>query len=250
MLMVGHPLASYEIDPPKPGATLLETKGLRLVDEGREVLSDISLHVNAGEIVGIAGVSGNGQSELIRCITGLEKATGGQVLVGGKDVTNRSVREVRDAGLAHISEDRYVWGSAPEGTLEENALMARQDEAPFSSCGIIHPRAIRDYAVKLIRENLKATDLTEGAKVVQGDALSFLSSTREQFHLVFLDPPYDSGLLELALKKLSTIDILPENGIIVCESRTEQPLPELEGLVKSRDYRYGKTKVNLYRKED
>ena len=139
MLMVGHPLASYEIDPPKPGETLLETKGLRLTENGREVLSDISLHVNAGEIVGIAGVSGNGQSALIRCITGLEKSSGGRVLVCGRDVTNRSVREIRDAGLAHISEDRYVWGSAPEGTLEENALMARQDDQPFSSHGIIHP---------------------------------------------------------------------------------------------------------------
>ena len=148
MLMVGHPLASYEIDPPKPGETLLETRGLRLMENGREVLKDISLHVNAGEIVGIAGVSGNGQSALIRCITGLEKSTGGQVLVGGVDVTNRSVREIRDAGLAHISEDRYVWGSAPEGTLEENALMARQDDKPFSSRGIIRPRAIRDFAVK------------------------------------------------------------------------------------------------------
>jgi simple sugar transport system ATP-binding protein len=180
MLMVGHPLASYEIDPPKPGATLLETKGLRLVDEGREVLSDISLHVNAGEIVGIAGVSGNGQSELIRCITGLEKATGGQVLVGGKDVTNRSVREVRDAGLAHISEDRYVWGSAPEGTLEENALMARQDEAPFSRHGIIHPRAIRDYAAKLIQGfNVKASSTTQKMRELSGGNAQKLIVARE-----------------------------------------------------------------------
>ena len=180
MLMVGHPLASYEIAPPKPGATLLETKGLRLVDEGREVLSDISLHVNAGEIVGIAGVSGNGQSELIRCITGLERATGGKVLVGGKDVTNRSVREVRDAGLAHISEDRYVWGSAPEGTLEENALMARQDEAPFSRCGIIHPGAIRDYAAKLIQGfNVKASSTTQKMRELSGGNAQKLIVARE-----------------------------------------------------------------------
>jgi 16S rRNA (guanine(966)-N(2))-methyltransferase RsmD len=115
------------------------------------------------------------------------------------------------------------------------------------SCTFVDQR--RD-AVKLVRENLKATDLAERARVVQGDALGFLSTTAEKYHLIFLDPPYDSGLLDLALKKLSTIDILSENGIIVCESRTEQPMPELEGgLVKSRDYRYGKTKVNLYRKE-
>ena len=180
MLMVGHPLASYEIDPPKPGETLLETRGLRLMENGREVLKDISLHVNAGEIVGIAGVSGNGQSALIRCITGLEKSTGGQVLVGGVDVTNRSVREIRDAGLAHISEDRYVWGSAPEGTLEENALMARQDDKPFSSRGIIRPRAIRDFAVRLIRDfNVKASSPTQKMRELSGGNAQKLIVARE-----------------------------------------------------------------------
>ena len=180
LLMVGHPLASYEIEPPKPGATLLETKGLRLVENGREVLSDVSLRVRAGEIVGIAGVSGNGQSELIRCITGLRKSTAGQVLVGGKDVTNRSVREIREAGLAHISEDRYVWGSAPEGSLEENALMARQDEAPFSKGGIIRPKAIRDYAARLIREfNVKASSPAQKMRELSGGNAQKLVVARE-----------------------------------------------------------------------
>ncbi len=180
MLMVGHPLASYEIDPPKPGETLLETQGLRLTENGREVLSDISLHVNAGEIVGIAGVSGNGQSELIRCITGLEKSTGGRVLVCGRDVTNRSVREIRDAGLAHISEDRYVWGSAPEGTLEENALMARQDEKPFSAGGIIRPGAIRELAVRLIQDfNVKASSPTQKMRELSGGNAQKLIVARE-----------------------------------------------------------------------
>jgi len=180
MLMVGHPLASYQIDPPKPGPVMLETKGLRLMDNGRALLSDISLHVSAGEIVGIAGVSGNGQSHLIRCITGLEKATGGQVLVAGKDVTNRSVREIRDAGLAHISEDRYVWGSAPDGTLEENALMAREDEAPFSRHGIIRPGAIRDYARKLIGDfNVKASSPTQKMRELSGGNAQKLIVARE-----------------------------------------------------------------------
>ena len=180
VLMVGHPLASYAIDPPKPGVTLLETRDLRLMENGRQVLSNISLHVDAGEIVGIAGVSGNGQSELIRCITGLEKSSGGQVLVAGKDVTNQSVRQIRDAGLAHISEDRYVWGSAPEGTLEENALMARQDEPPFSSRGVIHPRAIRDYAVKLIQGfNVKASSPVQRMRELSGGNAQKLIVARE-----------------------------------------------------------------------
>ena len=180
MLMVGHPLASYDIDPPKPGDTLLETKGLGLTENGRHVLTDISLRVNAGEIVGIAGVSGNGQSELIRCITGLAKSTAGQVLVGGRDVTNRSVREIRDAGLAHISEDRYVWGSAPEGSLEENTLMSRQDEAPFSRRGIVNPKAIREYAARLIRDfNVKASSPAQKMRELSGGNAQKLIVARE-----------------------------------------------------------------------
>ena len=137
-LMVGRQVVSQDIQPLEMKETLLETKGLTYTEDGRDILKGIDLHVNAGEIVGIAGVSGNGQTELIQCITGLTRSTGGQVLVAGTDVTNQSVRRIRDAGLAHISEDRYVWGSAPGGTLEENTLMARQDEAPFSRRGIIH----------------------------------------------------------------------------------------------------------------
>lgn len=180
MLMVGHPLARYEIDPPKLGETLLETRELSLTENNREVLSGISLHVDAGEIVGIAGVSGNGQTELVRCITGLEKCTGGQVLVCGRDVTNRSVRAVRDAGLAHISEDRYGWGSAPDGTLEENLLMARQDEEPFSSRGVVHPKAIRAYAEKLIGDfNVKASSPEQKIRELSGGNAQKLIVARE-----------------------------------------------------------------------
>ena len=108
----------------------------------------------------------------------------------------------------------------------------------------------RKDAVKLVRENLEATGLTERAKVVQGDSLSFLSGTREKYHLIFLDPPYDANLLETTLNRIAGIDILAENGIIICESRVNQDLPELPNPYrKSRDYKYGKIKVTLYRKE-
>jgi 16S rRNA (guanine(966)-N(2))-methyltransferase RsmD len=108
----------------------------------------------------------------------------------------------------------------------------------------------RRDAVRLIQENLKATELEQGASVHLGDAISYLNTTREKFHIIFLDPPYDSGLLEAALKKLVSIDILAENGIIVCESRFEQKLPDLPApYVRSRDYKYGKIKVTIYRKE-
>lgn len=107
----------------------------------------------------------------------------------------------------------------------------------------------RKDAAALIRENLKVTELSDRAKVVQGDALSFLHSTGETYHLIFLDPPYDANLLDSTLKALAGIDILAENGIIICESRANQDLPELPlPYRKSKDYRYGKIKVTLYRK--
>lgn len=108
----------------------------------------------------------------------------------------------------------------------------------------------RRDAVRLMKENLKKTRLEDRARVVQGDSIGFLSTAGEPYHLIFLDPPYDSGLLESALKKISSIDILADHGIIVCESRSDHLLPELPPpFVRSRDYRYGKTKVCLYRKE-
>lgn len=179
-LMVGRQIANRQIAPMEATQTLLEAKNLKLIADGREVLRDISLHVNAGEIVGIAGVSGNGQSELIKCITGLEHLTKGQVFVQGKDVTNKSVREIRDAGLAHISEDRFVWGSAADGTLEENTLMGCQDEAPFTKRGFLNHDKVRAYAKKLISDfNVKASSPTQKLRELSGGNAQKLIVARE-----------------------------------------------------------------------
>lgn len=102
-------------------------------------------------------------------------------------------------------------------------------------------------AAKVVAENLETTGFSNAARVVQGDALSFLSSCRERFGLAFLDPPYDTELLEKALFRMAEIDIMTENGIIVCESRAEKVLPDLPApYEKGREYRYGKIKLTLY----
>ena len=107
----------------------------------------------------------------------------------------------------------------------------------------------RKDAAALIRENLALTGFEAQAKVVQSDYLAFLSGCGEQFDLIFLDPPYGTGLLEKALDAVARIDILSENGIMICESGLEQTLPALEapyGL--AREYRYGKIKLTTYRR--
>ena len=105
----------------------------------------------------------------------------------------------------------------------------------------------RREAVSLIRENLKLCGLSERSRVVQGEALSFLSGCRERYDVILLDPPYASEMLEKALTTAAGIDILSENGIMVCESAAEKVLPELpEPYRRGRDYRYGKIKLTVY----
>ena len=105
----------------------------------------------------------------------------------------------------------------------------------------------RKDAAALVRENLKLTGLTGQGKVVQGDSISYLMSCREKFHVIFLDPPYQSGLLEQAMETIAAFDILREHGIIVCESAAERTIPQLEApYERGREYRYGKIKLTLF----
>ena len=102
-------------------------------------------------------------------------------------------------------------------------------------------------AVKIVREKLKACGFS--APVLQQDALSYLN-TCGSFDLIFVDPPYDAGLYKPVLEKINSIDILSEGGIILCESRRETNMPEMQApYYKRKEYRYGKVKLSLYSKE-
>ena len=105
-------------------------------------------------------------------------------------------------------------------------------------------------AVKVIRENVKLCEFEDCARVVQSDARAFLAGCREKFQLVFLDPPYAGPLMDMALETIATIDIVSENGIIVCESALDKEMPALPApYEKGREYRYGKIKVTLYHRK-
>ena len=104
-------------------------------------------------------------------------------------------------------------------------------------------------ACQLVRDNLKLTRLSEKAKVVNSDYLSYLKNCREQFDIIFLDPPYAEIFLENSLNKISEIDILSDRGIIICERPAEKQLDlDISGLQRWKDYRYGKTWITVFRK--
>lgn len=179
-LMVGRHIPERSIAKKEVARELLELKSLSLNGENKPLLENISLHVGAGEIVGIAGVSGNGQSELIQCITGLRKCDGGSVLLQGKDVTNLSVREIRDAGLSHISEDRFIWGSAIEATLSENTLMGKESEPAFGRKGFLNWKRAGGYCAELIKKfDVKASSPSQKLHEMSGGNAQKLIVARE-----------------------------------------------------------------------
>ena len=105
-------------------------------------------------------------------------------------------------------------------------------------------------AAAIIRENVAAVGVGDRAVVQQGDGLAFLTGCREKYDLIFMDPPYQTQLLENCLQAVVKFDILSEHGIIVCESAVEKRLPELElPYEKGREYRYGKIKLTVYRRQ-
>ena len=109
----------------------------------------------------------------------------------------------------------------------------------------------RPDAIALIRENLKLCGLTDRARVTAGDSLEFLKSAREKYDLIFLDPPYASGLLEEALKLIAKRDLLRPHGVVTAECPAEHVLPELPTPYRmGRRYRYGKISLGVYRREE
>lgn len=110
---------------------------------------------------------------------------------------------------------------------------------------------MRRDAIALLKDNLKTVGFQDVARVVQGDALAFLSSCREQFDVILLDPPYHTDLMDKAIESILAFDILAEHGIMVCETAVDRVLPALpeEKFEPGRSYRYSKIKLSVFRRK-
>jgi simple sugar transport system ATP-binding protein len=151
-LMVGREvLLRVERDAPHFGEVSLELRGVQAhSDRGLPALEDVRLQVRSGEILGIAGVSGNGQLELAEVVAGLRHVTGGQVLIGGRDVTTEPPAERRANGLAYIPEDRRVDGLVLPFPVRDNLILGSQERAPFRHGWQLDNQAISRRAGDLI----------------------------------------------------------------------------------------------------
>jgi simple sugar transport system ATP-binding protein len=169
-LMVGREvLLRVEKQPAQPGEPLLQVEDLHVFDDREiEKVRGVSFTLQAGEILAIAGVDGNGQTELIDAITGLRKSRAGRVVVGGEDITNARAGQALDAGLGHIPEDRQHRGLVLDFSLAENIALHDYDRPPSSRLGWLFPGRLIERAARLIRE----FDVRGGGPLTRAAALS------------------------------------------------------------------------------
>ena len=181
-MMVGHTLPSREVDPAaNVGEARLEVRGLRVAgDRGAEAVRGVDLRVAAGEIVGIAGVSGNGQRELAEAIAGLRPPASGSVSVAGADVTGRRPADVRAAGLGYVPEERMRDGVVGDFSVAENLLLIDSNRAPYARLGFLRDGAIRRHCERLVDDfDVKTPRLETPVRNLSGGNIQKLILARE-----------------------------------------------------------------------
>ena len=154
-MMVGREVQLHlEKAPAKPGEVVLEVQNLVVPSRLRKqnAVKKVSFQVRAGEILCIAGIEGNGQSELIYGITGLQKISSGRILLRGKDITKLGIYGRSTAGMSHIPEDRQKHGLALDESLQHNMILHSFRDPQFQKCGFLDEAAARDYTEKLIEQ--------------------------------------------------------------------------------------------------
>ena len=154
-MMVGRPVQlQVQKDAAKPGETILSVQGLTVPSKTskKDAVKNVSFDVRAGEIVCIAGIDGNGQSELVYGIAGLEKSTAGTITLRGKDISKASIHERNISGMSHIPEDRHKHGLVLDDTLENNIVLQKYRESRFQKMGFINRPAVREYAEGIIAQ--------------------------------------------------------------------------------------------------
>ena len=201
-MMVGRNV-EFKVDKKEmtPGEVVLDVKDLHCLDyRDVEILRGFSVQVRRGEIIGIAGIDGNGQTELVEVLTGLRKATGGSITMNGKDAYNKSPKELFDMGVTSIPADRQKHGLVLEFANHDNMVIQILDGAPFSKNGVIDRNAIYDHSHELFE---KFDIRPRGA---EGNPSGSLSGGNQQKVIIAREVTNDKDLL-IAVNPTRGLDV-------------------------------------------
>ena len=163
MMMVGRPVEfTRTLAEQEPGDPKLEVKNLRVRGDREELaVRDVNIDVRAGEIVGIVGVSGNGQRELAEAIVGLREIESGEIFIDGHPVKSPIPKQVRSMGLAYVPEERMKYGSVGDFTVAENLVLVDYDQPPYARAGLLSLRTIESHSEQLVGDYSIRTPSTE-----------------------------------------------------------------------------------------
>lgn len=239
-LMVGRDV-KLDIEKAKanPKEVLLKTDKVTYVNEfGKTVIKDLSFTVRKGEIVGIAGVEGNGQSEIVELITGLIKGFSGKISINGKEINNLSVKEIRELGTSHVPEDRMKTGIAPNMSVTENFISDRYDKKEFSKYGfLLNKKKLVDLSLQLIKDFIVKTESEKSqVKGLSGGNIQKVVVGREfssNANLMIVNQPtrgIDVGAIEFIRKKI--IKIRDEgSGILLVSADLNEVMSLSDSLI-------------------
>lgn len=229
MMMIGRQLQPKNIPPVDDRGDCLRVEHLgKQTPDGKKVLDDVTIHVQYGEIVGIAGVSGNGQSDLVNCLFGFEKPDEGSVRIAGENLTGAAVARYRANKVALIPEDRYLTGSAKAATLTENILMGNEDHSDFCQHGIIRWNRVRDFSKRILQQFGVACSGTEQriGELSGGNAQKVIVAremTRDVSFFIAHEPTrgIDIGAIEFIHNKLLEKRIQGAGVLLISSELTE-----------------------------
>ncbi len=226
----------------KPAEAILEVSGLSIDGKHGLAVDDISFTVHSGEIVGIAGIEGNGQTELIEALAGLRRTRSGKVSFGSKDVTGLSSRQVKELGIAHIPEDRHKRGLLLDSDLSENAILGVHYREPISGfAGLMNGQEISARVTGIIEKfDVRPTDPTLTAKSLSGGNQQKLIIGREfelAPRLLLVSQPtrgVDIGAIEFIHKKI--IDLRDSgSGVLLVSADLEEVTSLADRLLVMRE---------------
>lgn len=209
--MVGRKVTlKVEKNPAQTGAPVLQVEGLAAANNRKlPALKGINFSVRAGEIVGVAGVDGNGQTELVEVLTGLRRASSGKITLGGQEISHAPVTKRIQAGMGHIPEDRQKRGLVLDFSLAENSILGNHRKAPFVKKGFLQFKAIREHAEKLIEQfDIRPPLPDVAARSLSGGNQQKVIAAREidrEPHLLIATQPtrgLDVGAIEFIHKRI------------------------------------------------
>lgn len=231
-MMVGREvLLRVEKKESKAGEAILKVENVHCKNNRNlPALKGVSFEVRKGEVLGIAGVEGNGQSELVEVLTGLRRVTEGRIFINGKDITNSSPGKIKASGIAHVPEDRHKRGLVLDYSVQDNLIMSYHHKMPFSKNGIMNIETIKKHAETLIsRYDIRTPSMYVKVKALSGGNQQKVVIARE----FYLDPDLliasqptrgvDVGAIEFIHKKI--LDLRDkQKGVLLISAELQEIL--------------------------